>query len=184
MTTGAVDRRRRHCHRCSRCGPAFPINGQWFWAIGMGVSLVVYATVSLLGRTRASFDLDRLLHRGRWKVADDVVVGDGVVSGLQKLFLFTPEFTRRDKIFYVATYCWTFFWFTLFVVGTVYNLTHDVSDASWAAFWRWFVGTQFLAGGVVFVWFTLGGVRDLRRMFTRLRALERDAQDDGVVRRA
>lgn len=164
--------------------PGFPINGQQFWAIGMATSLVVYAAVSLLGRSRASFDLDSLLHRGRWKVADDAVTGDGVVTGLQKLFLFTPEFTRRDKIFYVATYCWTFFWFTLFVVGTVYNLTHDVSDASWAAFWRWFVGTQFLAGGVVFVWFTLGGVRDLRRMFTRLRALERDAEDDGVVRGA
>jgi solute:Na+ symporter, SSS family len=161
--------------------PGFPINGQQFWAIGMGVSLLVYAAVSLLGKHRP-FDLDRLLHRGRWQVADDVVVGDGVVTGLQKLFLFTPEFSRRDKIFYVATYCWTFFWFTLFVVGTIYNLTHDVSDASWAAFWRWFVGVQFLAAAVVFVWFTLGGLRDLRRMFTRLRSLQRDAEDDGIVR--
>ena len=163
--------------------PGFPINGQQFWAIGMGASLLVYAAVSLLGRGRRRFDLDRLLHRGRWQVAQDVVVGDGVVTGLQKLFLFTPEFTRRDKVFYVATYCWTFFWFTLFAAGTVYNLTHDVSDASWAAFWRWFVAVQFLAGGVVFVWFTLGGVRDLRRMFSRLSTLARDVEDDGIVRR-
>jgi hypothetical protein len=57
-----------------------------------------------------------------------------------------------------------------------------VSDASWAASWRWFVGVQFLADGVVFVWFTHGGLRDLRRMFARLRTLERDARDAGVVR--
>ncbi|MEZ4388078.1 MAG: sodium:solute symporter [Candidatus Krumholzibacteriia bacterium] len=161
--------------------PDFPINGQEFWAIGMAVSLVVYAAVSLLGR-EAPHDLDRLLHRGRFAVADDAVRGDGVVSRLQRLFLFTPEFSRRDKVFYLATYAWTFFWFALFLVGTAYNLTHDVADASWARFWRWYVGVQFLAAAAVFVWFTCGGVADLRRMFARLRALERDAADDGIVR--
>ena len=162
--------------------PGFPINGQQFWGIGMGASLLVYALVSLLGRGRRVCDLDRLLHRGRWRIAGDIVAGGGAVTKLQRLFLFTPEFSRRDKILYVATYCWTFFWFALFVIGAVYNLTHSVSDASWAVFWRWFVLAQFIAGGAVFVWFTCGGVRDLRRMFARLRTLERDAADDGIVR--
>ncbi len=161
--------------------PQFPINGQQFWAIGMGASLLVYAAVSLLGPGK-SHDLDRLLHRGRWTVADDVVIGDGMVTRLQRLFLFTPEFRRRDKVLYVATYCWTFLQFGIFTVGTIYNLTHDVGDASWATFWRWFVAVQFAMAGVVFVWFTLGGLRDLKDMFARLRTLERDADDDGFVR--
>jgi SSS family solute:Na+ symporter len=161
--------------------PDFPVNGQEFWAIGMATSLVVYAVVSLAGRA-APFDLEKLLHRGRWRVEDDVVVGDGVVTRLQRLFLFTPEFSRRDKVLYVATYAWTFLQFGIFVVGTIYNLTHDVSDASWSRFWTWYVIVQFTAAGSVVVWFTLGGLRDLRRMFARLRALERDATDDGVVR--
>ena len=161
--------------------PDFPINGQEFWMLGMAMSLVVYAVVSLVGE-RGEFDLDRLLHRGKWAVADETVAGDGVVTRLQRLFLFTPEFTRRDKVLYVATYVWTFFWFAIFVVGTVYNLTHEVGDESWARFWRWYIGVQFVAAGVVFVWFTLGGVADLRRMFTRLGSLERDVGDDGVVR--
>jgi len=164
--------------------PGFPINGQQFWGIGMGASLLVYAAVSLLGRDRRSFDLDRMLHRGRWQVKDDAVAGDGVVTRLQRFFLFTTAFTRRDKVLYVATYGWTFLWFALFAAGTVYNLTHDASDASWAVFWRWFVAAQFVAAAVVCVWFTCGGVRDLQRMFARLRTLERDAQDDGVVRSA
>ncbi len=159
----------------------FPINGQEFWAISMVVSLVVFAVVSLLGRDRP-FDLDRLLHRGEWAVADDQVIGDGVVTRFQRIFLFTPEFTRRDKVLYLATYAWTFFWFAIFAVGTVYNLTHDVGDASWAVFWRWYVGVQFVAAGVVFVWFTMGGVADLKRMFALLRSTQRDEGDDGVVR--
>ena len=159
----------------------FPINGQEFWGLGMGASLVVYAAVSLLGRGRPC-DLDRLLHRGRWAVAEDQVAGDGVVSRLQRLFLFTPEFTRRDKVLYLVTYLWTAFWFVLFVIGTVYNLSHDVRDATWARFWRWYVLAQFAAAGTVCVWFTLGGVRDLRRMFARLGSTARDAGDDGVVR--
>jgi SSS family solute:Na+ symporter len=161
--------------------PEFPLNGQHFWAISMGASMLTYTAVSLAGGKRP-FDLDRLLHRGDYAVADDVVQGDGMVSNLQKLFLFTPEFSRRDKILYVLTYAWTFFWFGLFVAGTVYNLTHDVSDASWVVFWKWYVGVQFVASGVVFVWFTLGGLNDLRRMFARLREMERDTADDGVVR--
>jgi len=161
--------------------PDFPINGQEFWAIGMAASLVVYAAVSWLGRGE-SFDLDRLLHRGRWRIDDDTAEGDGVVTRVQRLFLFTPEFTRRDRVLYTLTYTWTLFWFALFLVGTVYNLTHDVADASWATFWRWYVGIQFVVAAVVFVWFTLGGVADLRRMFARLRSLDRDRADDGVVR--
>jgi len=161
--------------------PDFPINGQEFWGLGMAASVLVYAVVSAAGRGRP-FDLDRLLHRGRWAIADDQVAGDRVVSRLQRLFLFTPEFTRRDKVLYALTYLWTGFWFVLFVVGTVYNLGHDVSDASWARFWRWYLLAQFVAAGAVWVWFTAGGVRDLRRMFTRLEAAARDSSDDGIVR--
>ena len=40
------------------------------------------------------------------------------------------------------------------------------------------------AAAVVLVWFTCGGLVDLRRMFRRLRELERDADDDGIVRDA
>jgi solute:Na+ symporter, SSS family len=161
--------------------PGFPINGQQFWALAMGASLLVYALVSLLG-PRRDFNLDRLLHRGRWQIAADRVEGDGLVSRAARLLLFTPEFSRRDKIFYVMTYCWTFSWFTIFVVGTIYNLTHDVADASWSRFWRWFMGVQFTMAGVVLVWFTIGGLRDLRRMFARLRETELDPDDDGIVR--
>jgi SSS family solute:Na+ symporter len=36
-------------------------------------------------------------------------------------------------------------------------------------------------GVVTSVWFTWGGVRDLRRLFRSLRSVKRDALDDGTV---
>ncbi|MCK7469597.1 MAG: hypothetical protein MZU95_01405 [Desulfomicrobium escambiense] len=38
------------------------------------------------------------------------------------------EFTRWDKVIYVATYAWTASWVVVFVVGTVLNLTREVCD--------------------------------------------------------
>jgi hypothetical protein len=47
----------------------------------------------------------------------------------------------------------------------------------WRA-WTWFV---FFTGFAIIVWFTIGGFRDLRRLFRRLRLRETDIRDDGRV---
>jgi SSS family solute:Na+ symporter len=44
---------------------AFPINGQWVWCIAMTSSIAVYVAVSLL-TCRTLFNMDRLLHRGKY----------------------------------------------------------------------------------------------------------------------
>jgi SSS family solute:Na+ symporter len=163
--------------------PAFPINGQVFWAIAMAASTVVYALVSLLGRQpREPVDLDRLLHRGRWAAEGDHMRAAAPLPRGMKLLLFTEEFTRGDKALYLLTQAWTLGWFAVFVAGTVVNLTRPVSDAAWISFWKVFLLIQFAASGIVVVWFTWGGVRDLRDMFARLRRQERSTADDGVVR--
>ena len=74
--------------------------------------------------------------------------------------------------------CWTL----VFVIGTVYTLTNDVSDSAWAGFWRVYVYIQLSISVGIVVWFTIGGVRDLRDMFRRLDVMERDDTDDGLVR--
>ncbi|MDD5719286.1 MAG: sodium:solute symporter [Candidatus Krumholzibacteria bacterium] len=163
--------------------PAFPINGQVFWAIAMAASTVVYALVSLLGRQpREPVDLDRLLHRGRWAAEGDHMRATMPLPRGHRLLLFTEEFTRGDKALYLMTQAWTLGWFAVFVAGTVINLTRSVGDAAWISFWKVFLLIQFAASGIVVVWFTWGGVRDLRDMFARLRRQERSTADDGVVR--
>jgi hypothetical protein len=70
----------------------------------------------------------------------------------------------------------------VFVAGTIYNLSHDVSDAAWAKFWQVYVYVQLAVAVAVVVWFTIGGVRDLKDMLRRLDVMDRDDCDDGVVR--
>lgn len=160
----------------------FPINGQVFWGIAMAASTLVYVTVSLLGRKRP-FDLDRLLHRGaRALPGERPVEGSRPRSGLRALSL-GPEATRGDRAIYVATYAWIGLWTLVFVAGTAWNLSTDVSDAAWGRFWRIYVFAQATAAALVIVWFTVGGVRDIRRMLGDLRTAGRDDSDDGWVQR-
>jgi hypothetical protein len=93
------------------------------------------------------------------------------------------EASRSDRLIVLATYGWILLWAAVFVVGTVINLTRDVSESAWASFWHVFLIVNLAAGVVVLLWFGTLGIRDLRRMLRALRGRERDATDDGFVRR-
>ncbi len=160
----------------------FPINGQEFWALAMGVSTITFIAVSLIGRRRG-FELDRILHRGP---RGNGVAAEGEQESFRERLLrairFGPEFSRGDRTIYVANYAWTIAWFLVFVVGTIYNLSYEVSDAAWMRFWKIYVGIHVALSLVTVVWFTTGGVIDLKRMLGRLKTRERDHSDDGFVR--
>jgi solute:Na+ symporter, SSS family len=160
--------------------PNFFINGQWFWGIAMLGASVVYVAVSLLGKRR-DFDFDRLLHRGKYAVAGELDVVNAVPSRGWKVLGMGKEFTRGDKAIYILNYVWTGAWLLIFIFGTIYNLTYDVSDESWLLFWRIYLAINVTLSAVVIVWFMIGGFRDLRRMNRRLVSGSRDAHDDGFV---
>ena len=158
----------------------FFINGQIFWAIAMGASILVYIAVSLLGQRRV-YDLDKLLHRGAYALADEVAVVRAAPARGLRLLGMGREFTQRDRLLYLGNYVWTFGWTLVFIVGTIYNLSHDVEDAAWRDFWRVFFYIHLAFSCIVVVWFAIGGVRDLRAMIGRLGTMKRDPADDGWV---
>lgn len=160
--------------------PDFFINGQWFWGISMVGASVVYAVFSLFGKKR-EFDLDKLLHRGKYALAGEKQVVDAVPSKGWKALGMGKEFTRGDKIIYILNYVWTGAWLLVFAVGTIYNLTHDVADTSWAEFWRIYLVIYITVSVGIIVWFVAGGFRDLHRMNRNLKTVERDEADDGFV---
>lgn len=160
----------------------FFINGQMFWAIGMFASTVIYVTVSLLGKRRVH-DMDKLLHRGRYAIEGELKVVEKVPSRGWKLFGMGREFTRFDKFIYIANYIWTGAWTIVFIVGTVYNLTHEVSDKAWMAFWKIYLYIQLGLAIIVIFWFAIGGFKDLKVMIHRLRTMKRDDRDDGFITR-
>ncbi|MBP7706130.1 MAG: sodium:solute symporter [Candidatus Aminicenantes bacterium] len=163
--------------------PGFPVNGQMFWGLAMAASSVVYVAVSLLtGRGRA-FDMDRLLHRGEYLVAEEYKVVDEVPVKGWKVLGMGKEFTRFDRIIYVATYVWTAGWVAVFVVGTVLNLTRDVPTEAWLGFWRTYTLIMLAVSIVVIVWFSAGGLVNLKEMIATLKVMKRDHSDQGFVER-
>ena len=159
----------------------FFLNGQVLWGIAMATSIVTYVSVSLLGK-RATYDLDKLLKRGQYAVDSEMTVVEVAPSRGLRMLGVGKEFTRGDKVIYLATYVMIGTWTVVFIVGTIYNLTHDVVDSAWASFWKLYIYVELLLAAVVVLWFTTGGLRDLRSMLRRLDSMERDDADDGVVR--
>lgn len=160
--------------------PEFCINEQEFWGIAMALSSIAYIAVSLLGR-RNVFDMDKMLHRGNYAVAGEIKVIEEVPVKGWKILGMGKEFTRGDKIIYLTAYTWTGIWTVAFIVGTYLNLTGEVSDASWMSFWRIFIIVNITASIIILIWFSIGGLRDLKDMLVRLRTMRRDFQDDGFV---
>jgi SSS family solute:Na+ symporter len=157
------------------------LNGQVAAALTMGSAVLVYVAASFLGGRRR-FDLDRLLHRGAHAPKDDGPKEEAPSRGWRMLGI-GREFTRGDKVLYLVTYAWTGIQFVVFVVGTIYNLSHPgvVDNAAWTTYWKVMLVVQIVLSVVVIVWFTIGGFSDLRSMFRRLRTMRRDEADDGFV---
>lgn len=158
----------------------FFINGQVFWFIAMLCSSLSYVFISLLGKKR-DFNMDKLLHRGKYAVKDETIIVTPEPGKGFKMLGMGKEFTHGDKIIYIASYVWTFCWLVVFIIGTIYNLTHEVKDAAWMRFWRIYILINLTVSIGVVVWFIFGGLRDLKAMFQRLKIMKRDQQDDGTV---
>ena len=78
---------------------------------------------------------------------------------------------------------WTSLIFTVFIGITLTNALFGVwSEQGW---WRYFVINNvympLVVGVITTVWLTVFGLRDLQRLFERLRTLRSDARDDGLV---
>lgn len=160
--------------------PEFFINGQEFWGLAMLVSSVVYVLVSLLGN-RGDFNMEKMLHRGNYAIQGETQVVSEVPSRGLKMLGMGKEFTRGDKIIYITAYAWTFGWTLVFIIGTWFNLTGEVSDSSWLAFWRVFIIIYTVTSVFIIIWYTIGGTKDLREMVKRLATATRNHQDDGFV---
>lgn len=158
----------------------FPINGQTFWGLAMGLSTISYIVVSLLSGKK-DFNMDKLLHRGKYKVEEEVEVKEKKPSRWRILGI-NKEFSKVDKLIYFATYAWGFMWTVIFVIGTIYNLTHDVVDSVWMDFWKFYIWIHLIIAVIVVIWFGIGGFKDMKDMFSRLKTMSRDEQDDGAIR--
>ena len=156
------------------------INGQEYWGISMGASALCYIIVSIFDDT-APFDMDKLLNRGKYAIEGEKKVVNKNTELGWKIFLMGEEFTKGDKLIYILNYAWTGIWTLVFIIGTIYNLSNDVSDDTWMLFWKNYIYIHIIISLLTIVWFTIGGFRDLKVMMEKLKTEHRDHQDDGWV---
>lgn len=163
----------------------FPINSQEVYAISLLVSVMLYVVVSLL-TCREPFNMDRMLHRGKYHREGTRLEHQPVTlwNIIPRLIGIDNQYTRGDKILAWSVFIYSFgysFVFS-FVIITLWNLISPWSDNAWS--WWFFINNFIIAGaiGVVStIWFTIGGTMDLRRLFKDLAAKQENVLDDGRV---
>jgi SSS family solute:Na+ symporter len=161
------------------------VTGMELSFVAMMASCIGYVGASLAGGVR-SFDLDRMLHRGRWRVEGDAAADEAPQTFMEKLG-FDRQYKGWDRFVAYVTLAWPLAFTLLFVIGTPWLLWRQsqgdpVGDAQWSAWWQgwsWFI---LASSTVVVAWFTIGGIRDYLRLRRDLRSFRADASDDGSVR--
>ncbi len=167
----------------------FPINSYEILFLCLVFGVLAYVVGSLLTR-RKPYNLERMLHRGKYSIDGARPVGkEGTRwtwrTAMGKLIGITPEFTRGDKII-----SWSVFLFTFgyqiglcFIVVLIWNLISPWPIEWWS---HYFFITSLCVAGVVgvvsTVWFLIGGIVDTRRLFKDLKARADNPLDDGRVK--
>lgn len=155
------------------------ITRAWLSFIVMMAASATYIIVSLI-TCKTPFNLEKMLHRGKWDDTGDHQKKSKPTRGL-KAFGISAEFSGWDKFLYFASMFYTLAWFGVFIVVLIYNLTHEVTDSWWQVYWHVVVYISLGIGLVVSVWFTIGGIIDMIDLTKTLKSVTRDESDDGTV---
>ncbi|MBO5667949.1 MAG: sodium:panthothenate symporter [Lentisphaeria bacterium] len=164
----------------------FPINSNEIMFMSMMLSIIMYCLVSLF-TCRKPFNLERMLHRGKYAVDGEVKTFEKLTfrNIFKKLIGITPDYTTGDRIIAWGTFIYSFvITFLLLFVGTVIWNAITPWPADWWG-WRVYI-TSIVIGGAVacisMVWFMIGGITDMRQMFRDLKARKSiNILDNGMV---
>jgi len=163
--------------------PEFPLNGVEIAFYGMFAAVAIYVVVSLL-TCKEDHDMDRLLHRGSYAIKTDLLEAESEPRPplIIRIIGIGKEFTKWDKVIAVGLFAWTMIWVVVLIIGSAWNAFSPLSNEFWASYWHVVgIGIPVFLCLVTAIWFTYGGVRDIRQLFTGLRREQVDALDDGTV---
>jgi len=162
----------------------FPINSKEIYFIGVVTTLILYIVVSLL-TGRKPFNMDRMLHRGKYRIEGEEFTRPPLTlkNCFSQLVGIDSNYTRGDKILAWSVFLYNFVWlFGAVLIVVIWNMISPWKVQWWSSwFFIHIIAMQCLMGVVSTVWFTIGGVWDLKRLFRRLRENEQNELDDGSV---
>ena len=162
-----------------------PINSMEIYFIAMVLGTIAYVAGSLL-TYRKPYNLDRLLHRGKYNI-------DGIAevrspwtlrSMWGKLIGITPDYTKGDKVISIGVFLYTLVYQfgMLFLLVLIWNSVTPWTIPYWSKYWfiSYLVITPII-GVITSIWFTWGGIRDIRQLFKDLAKRVDNPLDDGRV---
>jgi solute:Na+ symporter, SSS family len=144
------------------------------------VAVTLYVLISLFGKTK--FNLDRMLHRGKYSLTEEhAKVKPASKFSLKAMFGYSSEFTKGDKFIYGMVIGKFILFLSLFLIMTFAGLFLNLSDRAWATYHRYFTTFMVSLAGIFAIWITIGGFRDLIYMLKEISTAKRNAADDGTV---
>ncbi len=162
----------------------FPINSFEIYFLSMMFGLGAYIIGSLL-TYRRPYDLDRMLHRGKYAERVEKPATVWSWKGLySKLIGITGEYSKSDRVI-----AWSVFFYSVvyqFGIAFVGVLIWNFFDPWPAKWWSWYffitiVVVGIITGIVSTIWFMIGGIVDLRQLFRDLALRVDNPADDGWV---
>ncbi len=161
----------------------FPINSFEIFFISMMLSIGSYIIGSYL--TYKPYDLDKLLHRGKYSDGPALVKEPWTLKNVfSKLIGINSEYTTGDKAIAWALFGYTIVYQLLgtFVAVVIWNYFSPWPNSWWNNYF--FIVSLIVPGciGLIStVWFMTGGIIDTRRLFIDLAARQVDPNDNGQV---
>jgi len=176
-----------------------PINTYEMIFIIVCITMTLYVLVSLSQTLKITlrpfriswredrlFNLERMLHRGKYSLDGEVKTRMkwSFRTVFAKLIGITPEYTLGDKIT-----AWGIFFYSIvyqfilaFVLVFVWNCFRRWPTEWWSTyFFVTLIAVPVVLAAITTVWFGIGGVIDLRRLFRDLRNRVVNPLDDGRV---
>ncbi|MGN0867623.1 MAG: sodium:solute symporter [Oligosphaeraceae bacterium] len=165
----------------------FPVNSIEYLFFANIFTILLYIVVSLL-TCKEDFNMDRMLHRGKYAPEGEPAPAPfkwTVPNMLRRVVGITSEYTTGDKVIAYALFFHSFVFSFLccFVGVAIWN-----KFSPWPVEWwsRYFLvvnfGVPLCIAAITTVWFSIGGVRDLFRLFHDLENRKNvNSLDDGRV---
>ncbi len=168
-------------------GDKCPVNAQWLYFLTVLTTVLIFILVSLMDNQ--VFNMDQLLHRGEYAFEQNIEAETSQEHSTESqspeqsksIFSIGKEFTFGDKVLFFGSYAYIFVFFAVFLFGTFYMLTNDISDQAWGEFWWYFCVVILLMTAAVTAVVTIGGLKNLRELYEMLKNIRRDEDDDGTV---
>jgi solute:Na+ symporter, SSS family len=163
----------------------FPLNPVQISFFSSLIAIALYVVVSLLTYQK-DFNMDRMLHRGAYASLKPLL-GEEILSPHRptwwnKLIGFDQDFSLGDKWIAGSLLGWGILLFVVFIIGTTWNFVDPWPLSVWSTFWNVIgIGIPVFFAFVTGIWFTWGGIKDMRDLFRRLSQEKINHLDDGTV---